>query len=383
MNCTICFWRKRALGLFAFRSQIGLRFLVLVLAATLRCAAGSLTNYAGTGEAGWSGDGGPALQAKLDNPFGIVRGPDGALWFADYASNLIRRIAADGTIETVIGDGTAAYAGDGGAAREASLNHPHELRFDRAGNLFIADTSNHAIRRYNANTKTLSTFAGTGKPGYSGDGGKAVKAALNLPISLQFSPAGDLYIADIGNHVIRRVNGKTGEITTFAGTGKAGATPDGSPIVGTPLNGPRSLDFDAAGNLWLVTREGNQVLRFDLNKGVIHCVAGPGQKGFTSNAGLAKDATLSGPKGIAVAGDGGVYLADTENHAIRRINTNRGTLELVAGTGEKGDGSAGDPLDTRLSRPHGIFVDDDGSVFIGDSENHRIRVIRSSKTPAQ
>src|SRR6185369_14894000 len=143
------------------------------------------------------------------------------------------------------------------------------------------------IRRYDPGTKLLTTVVGTGVAGYSGDNGPAGQAKLTEPISLQFSPAGDLFIADIANHVIRRVDGRTGLITTFAGTGQAGPTPDGSPIVGTPLNGPRSLDFDKAGNLWLVTREGNQVLRFDLEKSVIEHVAGTGKKGFTGNGGLA------------------------------------------------------------------------------------------------
>ena len=155
--------------------------------------------------------------------------------------------------------------------------------------------------------------------------------------------------------------------------------PDGSPIAGTPLNGPRSLDVDSSGNLWLVTREGNQVLRFDLSAKVIRHAAGSGSKGFTGNGGPAITATFNGPKGIALAPNGDVYVADTENHAIRPIDLRRGTLELVAGIGEKGDGPAGDPLRSALARPHGVFVDADGAVFIGDSENHRIRVIRGER----
>jgi streptogramin lyase len=355
--------------------------LAAFLAMSWQSSAATLTNFAGTGEIGASGDGGWALQASLNTPFGIVRGPDNALWFADYEAGVVRRIGPDGTITTVV-KGTGAYDGDNGVALGSSLKNPHELRFDRAGSLFISDTGNHVIRRYDPRTKVLTTFAGTGRPGYSGDGGAAVKAELKDPISLQFSPTGDLYVADIGNHVIRRVDKRTGVITTFAGTGKAGPTPDGSPIRGTPLNGPRSLDFDSRGNLWLVTREGNQVLRFDLENGEIQIVSGTGKKGFTGNGGSAREATLNGPKGIAIAPGGDVYLADTDNHAIRRIDVKRGTLELVAGTGEPGDGSAGDPLQTRLSHPHGVFVDTDGSVFIGDSENHRIRVIRGTRTSA-
>jgi streptogramin lyase len=347
---------------------------VLICTSRLQAAA-VLTDIAGTGVAGSGGDGGPATQAQLNNPYGLVRGPDGALWFADYAANVVRRIAKDGVISTVIGNGLAGYTGDGGPARAASLNHPHEIRFDRGGNLFVADAGNNAIRRYDVKSRLITTVAGNGKPGYAGDGGLAAGAQLKNPISLQFDPAGNLFIADIGNQVIRRVDAHTGVITTFAGTGRTGETPDGAPIAGTPLSGPRSLDFDRAGNLWLVTREGNQLLRFDLAAGVIHHEAGTGKKGFTGNGGTAMAATLSGPKGIAITADGDVYLADTENHAIRRLDVKRNVIELVAGSGVAGARLEGDPLKTQLTRPHGIFVDTDGTVFIGDSENHRILAI--------
>jgi streptogramin lyase len=165
-------------------------------------------------------------------------------------------------------------------------------------------------------------------------------------------------------------------ISTFAGTGERLPTPDGAKLANAPLNGPRAIDFDKDGNMWLALREGNAIYRLDLTAGTIHHVAGTGQKGFTGNGGPAKQATLSGPKGISVAPDGKVYFADTESHSVRLIDVRKGTVELVAGTGERGDGPEGDPLKCRLARPHGIFVDVDGTVFIGDSENHRVRVIQ-------
>ncbi len=351
----------------AFLVRVGL------FAAALSCAADTIQNVAGNGIAGFKGDGGPALEAILDNPFGVVRGPDGAIWFADYAAHVVRRIDADGTISTVIGTGMPGPAGESGSATESTLFHPHEIRFDRDGKLLVADTENNRIRRYDPKTKRLSNFAGTGEAGYSGDGGDALQARFRSPISIQFAPSGDLFIADIGNHAVRRVDAKSHVATTFAGTGKAGTTPDGAPIGGTPLNGPRSLDFDAGGNLLLVTREGNQMLRFDLARRSIHIVAGTGKKGLTGDGGPARDATLNGPKGISVAPNGDVYLADTENHAIRKYDPKRGTIERVAGTGEKGEGPIGDARSAKLARPHGVFVDADGSVLIGDSENHRVR----------
>jgi len=171
----------------------------------------------------------------------------------------------------------------------------------------------------------------------------------------------------------------TGRITTFAGTGEKLKTPDGARLEGTPLNGPRAIDFDRRGDLWLALREGNAVYRIDMKKKTIHHVAGTGQTGFTGNGGPARQATLSGPKGLSLDKEGGVYLADTESHSIHRIDVKKGTIELVAGTGEKGDGPEGDPLACRMSRPHGVFVDADGSLFIGDSEAHRVRVIRGRR----
>lgn len=357
-----------------------LRHLLLISCLVLRAPAADWTiaTVAGNGTAGFAGDGGPATAAQIDNPFGVARGPDGALWFCEYTGQRIRKVNRDGTIQTVAGTGEKGYRGDGGPATQATFNLPHELRFDRAGNVFIADMMNNAVRRIDAKTGIITTFAGTGdgKKGYAGDGGPAQQAALSSPHSIQFGPDGDLYICDVGNNVIRRVDMRTGIIRTFAGTGKSGPTPDGAPIAGTPLRGPRSIDFDRQGNLWLVTREGNQVFRFDLKAGTIRHVAGTGEKGFGGNGGPAKLATLNGPKGIALDRDGNAWLADTESHSIRMIEAKTGKLQLIAGTGEKGNGGDGDPLRCALARPHGIFVDADGAVYIGDSEAHKVRVLR-------
>ncbi len=358
-------------------------------AITETAAQWRIENLAGTGVAGFEGDGGLAIEAQLNNPFGVVRGPDGAIWFCEYSGQRVRKILPDGRIETVAGNGETGYSGDGGPALEARFNQPHEIRFDRDGNLFIVDMANHAIRRMDKQTGVVSTIAGDGTPGYSGDGGPAIKAKLKQPHSIQFSPEGDLYICDIGNHVIRKIDFGSGLISTYAGTGEAGATPDGSPISGTPLKGPRSIDFDSKGDLWLATREGNQVFQMDRRNKRIHHRAGTGVSGFEGNGGLAVMAQLRGPKGIAIDAEGNVWLADTESHTVRRIRAIDGVLEVVAGDGIAGDGpvwgneQGGDPLHCRLARLHGIFVDTDGSVLIGDSEAHRIRVIKRIATPGQ
>jgi len=353
-------------------------FLCAAVSATRPTPSKSkIESFAGDGQAGYSGDGGQATKARLNNPFGVARGPDGAIYVCDTMNHAIRRIDRNGVITTVAGAGRKGYSGDGAAAPDAELNEPYEVRFDKQGNMFFVERLNHTVRRVDAKTRIITTVAGSGKAGFSGDGAAAAQATMNQPHSIQFDARGDLYICDILNHRIRKVDLKTGVITTFAGTGEKRPTPDGAKIAGTPLNGPRAIDFDRRGDMWLALREGNAVYRVDMKAGTIHHVAGTGQSGFTGNGGAAKLATLSGPKGLSVAPNGNVYLADTESHSIRMIDVRKQTIELIAGTGAKGDGADGDPLACQMARPHGVFVDRDGSLFIGDSEAHRVRVIRS------
>ena len=175
---------------------------------------------AGAGEAGYSGDGGPATRALLDNPFGIVRGPDGGLYICDAINHVIRRVSGDLRIETVAGSGKAGYRGDGGPALRGALNEPYEVRFDKKGNMFVVERLNHVVRRVDARDQTISTVAGTGTPGFSGDAGPAAQSTLRQPHSIQFDLKGDLYIADIGNHRIRRVDMRTGMISRSASTAR-------------------------------------------------------------------------------------------------------------------------------------------------------------------
>lgn len=361
------------------RKTVSLTFIataLIALSSSASAAQWRTSTIAGTGVAGHSGDGGPATRAQINNPFGVLRGPDGLIYFCEYDGHVIRRVDANGVITTVAGTSAKGYTGDGGLATNATLNKPHELRFDANGDIYFTDMANHAIRKVDMKSGVISTVAGTGEAGFSGDGGPATEAKLKQPHSLAFGPKGHLYICDIGNHRIRRVNKQTGVITTFAGNGKRERTPDGGKFKGAPLNGPRTIDFDKKGAMWLALREGNQVFRLDMKRGTIHHIAGTGKKGFTGNGGPAKQATLSGPKGIAIAPNGDVYLCDTESDTIRVIDASTGKLELFCGTGKRGDGPDGDPLKCKMGRPHGVWIDPDGSVFIGDSLAHRVRVIR-------
>ena len=365
MNRTILF--LFAVGLFGGMSQPSLlwagdRWQVQVVA--------------GTGEKGYSGDGGLAVAAQLNNPYGVVRGPGSALFVCDIDNHVIRRIDSAGVITTVAGSGQKGYAGDGGSAIRARLNQPYEIRFDGAGNMFFVEMPNHLVRRVDSITGRISTIAGTGVAGFGGDGQAAVRALLNRPHSVQLSPDGTgLFICDIGNHRLRRLDLMSGRIETVAGDGQKRRTPDGASFTGLSLNGPRAVDFDKGGQVWLALREGNAIYRLDLAAQKVFHEAGTGAKGFSGNGGAAREATLSGPKGISVGPSGNVYFADTESHSIRYIDRLKGTVELLLGTGKRGSQFSANPLECETDRPHGIFVDESGEVFVGDSENHRVLVV--------
>jgi len=353
-------------------------FLISFLALSITAvSAATVTTIAGIGTRGFSGNGGLATKAELNNVFGIARGPDGFLYICDMDNTRVRRVGPDGKIETYAGNGVRGRQGDGGPAEKASLNMPYELAWDKAGNLFIVELANNCVRRVDAKTRIITTIAGTGIKGFSGDGGPATEAQFNQPHSLAFDGAGDLYVCDIMNHRIRKIDMKTGIISTWSGTGEAKTAPDGSPITGSSLHGPRALAFGPDGKCYLALREGNALLLLDPKANQLKRIAGTGKKGFAGNGGPALQATLSGPKCVSLDAGGNVYLADTESHSIRYLDVKKGTIEVLVGNGQKGDGPDGsDPLNCQLTRPHGVFVDKDGSIFIGDSENHRVRVWR-------
>jgi hypothetical protein len=225
---------------------------------------------AGTGIAGYEPEGSlgiPGNETQVNNPYGVIVGQDGALYFCEVDTGRTRKLdLTNNLLTTVAGNGEKAYVGDGQLALEASFSAPHEIRFDSAGNLFVVERDSHVVRRVDATTGLVSTVAGTGEGGYGGDDGPAVQAQLRQPHSIAFDAQGNLLICDIGNSRVRSVNMGTGVITTLAGTGERAATPDQGPLIGTPLLGPRSIDTDSEGNAYLVLREGNAVYRLYLTE---------------------------------------------------------------------------------------------------------------------
>ena len=332
-------------------------------------AAPSVSTLIGSGSPGYS-------DGQVNNPYGIAAGRDGGLYFCDLDNQRIRRFDfATRRTNTVAGNGLRAYAGDGGPAAAGSLNMPHEIAFDDRGHLYIAERDNHVVRKVDGSSGVISTLAGTGVAGFSGDGGAADRAQLRQPHSIAIGPGGRLLICDVGNHRIRSVDLSSGVIETIGGTGERLATPDGAPLKGTPLNGPRTLVVDRDATMYLALREGNALFRIAPGTGTLHHLAGTGEQGYAGDGGPAREAKLAGPKGLALAGRG-LYLADTESHTIRRVDLGSGIITTVLGTGVRGDGPDGEPLQCKLARPHGLCTAPDGALYVGDSEAHRIRVVR-------
>ncbi len=343
-----------------------------ICSADVTVSASEVVSVAGTGKKEYSGDGGPARDSGAGEPYGLTIGPDGALYFCDIAFHVIRKVDREGRISTVAGSGKKGYAGDGAAATKALLNEPYEIKFAADGSMYFVEMQNNLIRKVEK-TGMISTIAGTGSSGFSGDGGAAREATFNKPHSIALDENGSLFVCDIGNHRVRRIDLKNGLISTFTGTGEKALPKDGTSLLNAAVSGPRAVELAGDGNLILALREGNAVYRLDLAKSQFQHLAGTGKQGYTGDGGPARAATLSGPKGVAVTRNGDIYLADTESHTVRVIRAKTGVLETVVGDGKKHDGPAGDPQKCGLARPHGVCADADGNIYIGDSENYRVR----------
>ena len=340
----------------------------------------SIETVAGTGAFGSSGDGGPATAAQLDNPRGVALDSAGNLYIADSTNNRIRRVDASGNISTFAGTGSSGFSGDGGPAAAAQIFAPGGVALDSAGNLYIGGSSNHRVRRVNP-LGVISTVAGTGSTGFSGDGGPAAAAQFRFPIGVAVDGNGrNLYIADNQNHRIRRVDA-SGNISTVAGTGTAGFGGDGGQATAAMLDDPVDVALDGAGNLYIADQSNHRIRRVDAS-GNISTVAGTGTAGFGGDGGAATAAMLDDPLGVALDGAGNLYIADRDNHRIRRVDAS-GTISTIAGTGTIGFGGDGGPATAaQLSSPGSVAVDGASRyIYVSDAGNHRIRRISGVAQP--
>jgi streptogramin lyase len=337
---------------------------------------GAISSPVGTGEPGDVGDGGPAASARLNQPFDIAFDAKGHLFFSDTGNHRIRRVDREtGVISTVAGSGRKGFEGDGGPATSAKLDEPYGLVLDRAGHLYFADRLNRRVRRVDGETGIITTLAGTGEEVSSGDGGPAANAAIVEPngVALDLDER-RLFIADVSGHRLRVVDLETGVITTFSGTGKARHDGDGGPASQASLNGPRAVEVAADGTILIVERNGNTVRAIDPQTGAIRTIAGTGRKGNSGDGGPAREATFDGPKEIALGPAGEILIVDTENQTIRRIDPASGSITTVAGNFKRGGAGDGGPATSaELDRPHGVAVGPDGALWIGDTNNHRLR----------
>jgi sugar lactone lactonase YvrE len=324
-----------------------------------------MTTLAGT-TAGYGGDGGPAPAAKLRAPRTMAADAAGNVYVVDTENNRIRRIDPQGVITTIGGTGAKGYGGDGGPAVKALFNTPHGIAADPAGDVYVADPPNERIRRIDAATGIVTTVAGSGSAGSSGDGGPATAARLNHPKGVEIAPDGSLYIADNDNNEVRRVDLTTGIITTVAGTGAAGFSGDGGPATAARLHEPRNIAFDGAGRLYIVDQDNGRIRRVGTD-GVISTFAA----GFTM------------PRDVAVDGDGNVYVADETANRIRRVDP-LGNVVPFAGTGVAGLSGDGGPADqAQIKGPRGVAFDAaDHRILIGDTANSRIRSVSLAEVSA-
>jgi uncharacterized protein (TIGR03437 family) len=332
---------------------------------------GTITTVAGSGVAGFSGDGGPATLARLRAPSGLAVDSAGNLYVSDGGDNRIRKVGSGGIIATVAGNGAARFSGDGGPAAAASLNSPQGVALDAAGNLYIADYSNSCVRKVNASNGIITTVAGTGFRGYSGDGGPATAAKLITPAGVAVDSDGSIYIADFDAYAIRRVNPQ-GTITTVAGGNGNGFSGDGGPATKAKLGWPRALAFDAAGNLFIGE---NPRIRKVSPSGVITTVAGNGRFRFSGDGGPAVSATLASPVRAALDLYGNLYIGDWRNNRVRKVAAD-GTITTLAGNGTPdffGDG--GPATSASLNGPDGVAVSPTGDVYVGDRFNNRVRKV--------
>lgn len=342
----------------------------------LHVTPGTISTYAGTGTAGYTGDGGAATAARVRNPEGMGVASNGNLYISDVGNNVIRKVDfITGVITTVVGTGTAGNAGDGGPATLAQLDGPQDVFVAPNGDLYIADTGSHKVRKVTAATGVITTVIGDGTSGNTGDGGTATAARLNSPRSVVVAASGDVFVSDRPNDRVRKVTAATGIITAYAGSGTAGYTGDGGAAGVARLRTPEGMTLASNGDLYIADA-GNDVIRKVAGAtGVISTFAGT-TNGFAGDGGPATAARLDTPEAVDIGPLGDLFIVDTGNRRVRRVEAGTGTITTVAGTGTSGfSGDGGPATAARFTTIGGITVSSTGVYYVADRGNDRIRKI--------
>ena len=342
----------------------------------VQVAGGTISTLAGTGASGYSGDGGAATSALLSHPEGLAVASNGDVYFSDTDNNVVRKVAsATGIITTVAGNGSPGATGDGGPATSARLKAPEDVFVTTSGDLFIADTGNHEIRKVASATGVITTVAGNGSPGSTGDLGAATAARLNSPRGIAVASNGDFYIGDRSNNKIRKVTALTGIIATYAGTGTAGYSGDGALAIAARLNRPQGIHLASNGDLYIADALNNAIRTVAAGTGIITTYAGTGTAGFSGDGGSAALAQLNAPEAMHLNSVGDLYIADTGNNRVRRVASG-GTITTIVGTGTAGSaGDGGSATAAQLDTPRGIGISASGAYYIGDRDNNKIRKV--------
>ncbi len=342
--------------------------LLFITAAQSSVAAPKVVLVAGEG-----GDRTPAVGVKLESPFGVDCDRAGNLFLVEMTGQRIRKMDPRGMLTTVAGDGTKGSTGDGGPATKARFNGMHNLAIGPDDTIYVADTWNNCVRAIDPRSGKITRIAGTGEKGFSGDGGPATQAKLGGVYCVSLNVTGNaLYLADLDNRRIRKVDLSSGIITTVAGTGQRGVPTDGAIATEAPLVDPRAVAVDNLNNVYVLERSGH-ALRVVEPAGKIRTLIGAGKAGNSDGNGDARRAALNGPKHLCIETEGNVIIADTENHLIRKYFPRERQIVRIVGSGRKGGrGIGGPPLQTELNQPHGVYLHRDGTLYISDSSNHRI-----------
>ncbi len=331
-----------------------------------------VTSIVGNGVSGYSGDGGQATAAEIKAIMGIATDTFGCLYIADQGNQRVRKVNTAGIISTFAGTGTAGFSGDGGQATAAKLSSPIDIAFDRWRNVFIVDKSNNRIRKVNA-SGVISTIAGNGTAGYSGDGGQATAAEISNARGITIDTVGNIYFADLGNNVVRKIN-TSGVISTFAGNGVSGYSGDGAQATAAEINNVQRVVVDKTGNIYIADGSNARIRKVNTS-GVISTFAGTGTAGYSGTGGPATAAKIYSPHGMTFDKSGNMYFTNIGNNRTEKINTSN-TISLIAGNGVAGySGDGGQSAAAEFNSPDDVAPELRGNLYIGDASNNRIRLV--------